>query len=162
MPLDLARTAPSVAVVTRRFKAPPERVFEAHVNPDLIRRWMVGPDGWSMPVCVNEAVPGGAIRYEWRDDATGAGFSATGHFVALDRPRRIVHVERMHLGPDGPDPTPDNHCETVFAPDGTGTLMTLTMTLPDAASLDAMLATGMTDGMEQGYARIDAMEAVAA
>ncbi len=47
-----------------------------------------------------------------------------------------------------PDTTPDNHVETLFEPDGQGTLMTMRMTLPDAATREAMLATGMDDGME--------------
>jgi hypothetical protein len=66
---------------------------------------------------------------------------------------RIVHVERMHM----PDPTPDNRVETRFAPDGSGTLMTMRMTLPDAATRTAMLSTGMETGMEASYARLDSM-----
>ena len=65
--------------------------------------------------------------------------------------RRIVHIERMFL----PDPTPDSHVETTFAPDGTGTLLTMIMTLPDAATREIMLATGMEDGMETSYARLE-------
>ena len=57
----------------------------------------------------------------------------------------------MHL----PDPTPDNHVDTTFEPDGTGTLMTMRMTLPDAATREAMLATGMDRGMEASYARME-------
>ncbi len=58
-----------------------------------------------------------------------------------------------------PDRNPDNHVTTLFAPDGAGgTVMTMTMTVPDAETRAAMIATGMTDGMEQSYyARIDAM-----
>jgi hypothetical protein len=59
----------------------------------------------------------------------------------------------MHL----PDPTPDNHVETRFEPDGSGTLMTMRMTLPDAQTRTAMLATGMDQGMEASYARLEAM-----
>jgi uncharacterized protein YndB with AHSA1/START domain len=59
----------------------------------------------------------------------------------------------MHL----PDPTPDNHIETTFEPDGTGTLMTMRMTLPDAQTRAAMLATGMERGMEASYARLENM-----
>jgi uncharacterized protein YndB with AHSA1/START domain len=158
MPLDVERTSPTTLKVTRRFAAPPEKVFEAHVDPALIPRWMTGPGGWSMPVCINDARPGGAFRYEWRGDESGQGFSATGEFLEVERPRRIVHVERMHLGPDGPDPTPDNRCETLFEPDGAGgTRFTLTMSLPSPEALDAMVATGMTDGMEVSYAQLDAL-----
>jgi hypothetical protein len=66
---------------------------------------------------------------------------------------RIVHVERMHL----PDPTPDDHVETRFDAKGTGTLMTLRMTLPDAQTCAAMLATGMEHGMETSYRRLESM-----
>jgi uncharacterized protein YndB with AHSA1/START domain len=103
-----------------------------------------------MPVCINEAKPGGKIRYEW-SDGKGGGFFLTGEIVELDPPHRIVHVERMHL----PDPTPDNHIVTTFTADGSGTLMTMRMTLPDAETRKAMLATGMEHGMEASYARLE-------
>ena len=59
----------------------------------------------------------------------------------------------MHL----PDPTPDNHVETTFAQEANGTLMTMRMTLPDADTRAAMLATGMEHGMEASYARLEAV-----
>ncbi len=139
-------------VVTRRFAAPPEAVYRAHTEPSIIQRWMLGPDGWTMPVCICDARPGGKIRYEWAD-GKGGGFSLTGEFITLEPFRRIVHVERMHL----PDPTPDNHIETVFAPDGDGTLMTMRMTVPDSDTRTAMLATGMEHGMEASYARMESV-----
>src|SRR5436305_5892063 len=83
----------------------------------------------------------------------GNGFPITGEFIELAPFRRIVHVERMHL----PDATPDNHVETRFEPDGTGTLMTMRMTLPDAQTRAKMLATGMEHGMEASYARLETM-----
>ena len=139
-------------VVTRRFAAPPEAVYRAHTEPKLIQKWMLGPDGWTMPVCVCEARSGGQIRYEWAD-GKGGGFYLTGEFVELVPFSRIVHVERMHL----PDPSPDNHVETRFEPDGSGTLMTMQMTLPDAQTRAAMLASGMEHGMEASYVRLEAM-----
>lgn len=139
-------------VVTRRFAASPESVYRAHTESATIQRWMLGPEGWSMPVCICEAKPGGKIRYEW-SDGKGAGFYLTGEFVELEPFRRIVHVERMHL----PDPTPDNHIETTFVPDGDGTLMTMRMTLPDAKTREAMLATGMEHGMEASYVRLESL-----
>ena len=141
-------------IVTRRFAAPPAAVYRAHTEPALIQKWLLGPAGWTMPVCVNDARPGGKIRYEW-SDGNGGGFALTGEYVELTPHSRIVHVERMHL----PDPTPDNHVETTFAPDGAGTLMTMRMTLPDATTRAAMLATGMEHGMEDSYARLEELTA---
>ena len=77
----------------------------------------------------------------------------TGEYLELEPFSRIVHVGRMHL----PDTTPDNHIETRFAADDTGTLMTMRMTLPDAQARSAMVATGMEHGMEASYVRLESM-----
>ncbi len=148
--LTLSTEGDRHVVVTRRFAAPPELVYRAHTDTELIKQWMLGPDGWTMPVCINDAKPGGTIRFEWTD-GQGGGFYLTGEYIALEPFSRIVHVERMHL----PDPTPDNHIETRFDPDGTGTLMTMRMTLPNAETRAAMLSTGMEHGMEASYARLE-------
>jgi len=139
-------------VVTRRFAASPEAVYRAHTEAELVQKWLLGPEGWTMPVCINEPRPGGKIRYEW-SDGKGGGFYVTGEFIELVPFSRIVHVERMHL----PDPTPDNHIETTFVPDGSGTLMTMRMTLPNAETRAAMLASGMEHGMEASYVRLETM-----
>ncbi len=137
-------------IVTRRFAASPQAVYRAHTDPKLIQQWMLGPEGWTMPVCVSEARPGGKIRFEW-SNGKGEGFYLTGEYVELEPYNKIVHVERMHL----PGPTPDNHVETRFEADGEGTLMTMKMTLPDAKTREAMLATGMEHGMEASYVRLE-------
>jgi len=139
-------------VITRHFDAPPEAVYRAHTDARLVQQWVLGPEGWTMPVCINDPRPGGRIRYEWKHPSKG-GFYLTGEFVELKPYSKIVHVERMHL----PDPTPDNHVETRFEPEGTGTLMTMRMTLPDAQTRAAMLATGMERGMEASYVRLESM-----
>jgi uncharacterized protein YndB with AHSA1/START domain len=95
---------------------------------------------------------GGKIRYDL-SDGKGGGFHLTGEYLELIPFSRIVHVERMHL----PKPTPDNRVETRFEQDATGTLMTMRMTLPDAETRAAMLATGMEHGMEASYVRLEAM-----
>ncbi|MCB9559768.1 MAG: SRPBCC domain-containing protein [Kofleriaceae bacterium] len=148
--MTLATEGDRTIVVTRRFAAPPDAVYRAHTDPELVQQWLLGPEGWTMPVCRIEARPGGAIRYEWAD-GKGHGFYLTGELVELDPPHRIVHVERMHL----PDPTPDNHVVTTFVADGDGTMMTMRMSLPDPETRKAMLATGMEHGMEASYQRLE-------
>ena len=150
--LSLRTDGERFVIVTRRFKVSPEAVYRAHIEPKIMQKWLLGPPGWTMPVCISEAKPGGKLRCEWTD-GKGGDFYLTGEYVTLEPFRRIVHIERMHL----PDPTPDNHVETVFEPDGTGTLMTMRMTLPNAEARAAMLATGMEEGMEASYARLDGM-----
>ena len=150
--LTLKAEGDTQIVVTRRFNAKPEAIYRAHTEPELIQKWLLGPDGWTMPVCISEARPGGKIRYEW-SDGKGGGFHLTGEYLELIPFSRIVHVERMHL----PKPTPDNHVETRFEQDATGTLMTMRMTLPDAETRAVMLATDMEHGMEASYVRLEAM-----
>ena len=88
-------------IVTRHFNASPEAVYRAHTEPELIQKWLLGPEGWTMPVCINEARPGGRFRYEW-SNGKGGHFYITGELVELEPNRKIVHIERMHL----PDATP--------------------------------------------------------
>jgi uncharacterized protein YndB with AHSA1/START domain len=140
-------------VITRRFAASPEAVYRAHTDPKIVQKWLLGPDGWTMPVCDLDARAGGKFRYEWKNDANGQGFYITGEFVELTPSSKIVHIERMFL----PERTPDNHVETRFDSDGTGTLMTMRMTLPDAGTVKAMLSSGMDKGMEDSYVRLEGM-----
>jgi uncharacterized protein YndB with AHSA1/START domain len=150
--LTLTTDGDRFLVASRWFRAPPEAVYRAHTEPRLLQKWLLGPDGWTMPVCVCEAKPGGKIRYEW-SNAKGGSFYQTGEFLELEPYRRIVHVERMFL----PERTPDNHVETTFEAERGGTLMTMRMSLPDAATRAAMLASGMEHGMEASYARLESM-----
>ena len=151
--MTLATEGDTHVVVTRHFAATPEALYRAHTDPALIQKWMLGPEGWTMPVCIIEPWPGGKCRFEWAD-GSGRGFYLTGEFIEAQPYTRIVHVERMHLPVAV---TPDNHVETLFEPNGTGTLMTMRMTLPDAATRTAMLATGMERGMEASYVRLEEM-----
>jgi uncharacterized protein YndB with AHSA1/START domain len=155
--LTLETVGETEVLVTRHFAASPEAVYRAHTDPKLIQQWLLGPEGWTMPVCINEGRPGGKIRYEWAKEGA-TGFYITGEILEVGPGHRIVHVERMHL----PDPTPENRIETRFDGDGEGTLMTMRMTLPDAATRKMMLGTGMDKGMEMSYVRLEELLGVRA
>ncbi len=136
--------------LVRRFAAPPAFVYRAHVEPELMQRWMTGPEGWTMTECRIDARAGGSMYCAWAHPEEG-GFHLTAEFVAVEPNQRIEHVERMHL----PDPTPDNHIVTTFETEGDGTLLTVRMTLPDAEARQAMLDFGAVEGMEVSYARLE-------
>ena len=151
-PLQLALEGDTHVIVTRNFAAPPEHVYRAHLEPELIRQWMLGMEGWSMPLCETESRVGGKFRFEF-DDGEGGGFAISGEYLALEPSQMIEHIERMHM----PDATPDNHIVTRFETAGDGTLLTMRMTLPDAGSRQEMLDMGVADGMEESYAKLDAI-----
>ena len=148
--LTLTTEADKHVVITRHFAATPEAVYRAHTEPAIIQKWLLGPDGWTMPVCINEARPGGKFRYEW-SNGKGGDFYITGELLELEPYSRIVHIERMFL----PDPTPDSHVETRFDPDGAGTLLTMRITLPNSETRTQMLSSGMEHGLEASYVRLE-------
>src|SRR5271168_4251663 len=154
--LTLTTEGDKHVIIIRHFAATPEAVYRAHTEPAIIQKWLLGPDGWTMPVCINEARPGGNFRYEW-SNGKGGDFYITGELLELEPYSRIVHVERMHLPHPMNAPTPDNHVETRFEPDGSGTLMTMRMTLPDSTTRAQMLKTGMEHGMEASYVRLESI-----
>lgn len=138
---------------SRHIKGSPEQVFRCHTDADLIPKWMLGLDGWTMPICISEAHPGGRFHYEWAKD--GGGFYATGEYIAVTPFSRLEHVERMFL----PERTPENRIITEFTPEGAGTRLTTRMILASKADRDIVLASGMTEGYEELYARLDSLTA---
>jgi len=150
--LKLDLTGNGSAVVTRRFAATPAQVFRAHIEPDLLRQWMGVIDGWVMTKCVSDGRPGGQIDHEWKGPE-GEVLRITGAYEVVTPHSEIRHVERWHF----PEPTPDNKCHTTFEDKDGGTLLTVRMQLPDEASLQAMLETGMEQGMEESFGRIDGL-----
>lgn len=138
--------------ITRAFDAPRELIWRAHTEPELMRRWLLGPDGWRMSVCEIDPTPGGAYRYRWEPEAgvEGEAFGFEGETVVSDPPRRAVTTEAM----SGTDFPPTVNDMTLDEVDGV-TLLTLLITYADLAQRDAILATGMTDGMEASYARLE-------
>ncbi len=148
MKLDCKEVGERELHFTRRFNAPPERVFAAHTDPALIQQWMLGPDGWTMPECRSEAKIGGTYKFTWSNGEES--FSVTGEYLDLDPPNRIVHTEDWGSGDMG-----YSTITTTFEPEGEGTLMTLVVVYPDAEARALALTTGMTEGMEDSYARLD-------
>ncbi|UWF77621.1 MULTISPECIES: SRPBCC family protein [Microbacterium] len=138
--------------ITRLVDGPRDMVWRAHTDPDLIRRWMLGPDGWEMTECEVGLAAGDRYRTSWAPvgDTEGEPFGFEGEMLLVDAPRRAVQLERMQ-GTDGPDVLNDIN---FYEEDG-ATLITVLMEFPDAETRDAILATGMADGMEASYSRLE-------
>ena len=133
--------------ITRLIDGPRELVWRAHHEPDLLKTWLLGPDGWQLIECE----VGDAYRYVWQqgdDEASRFGFE--GETVLSAPTWREVTTERM-IGMEGPTTLNDLQ---LYEEDG-ATLLTLVIEYPDATTRDMILATGMTDGMEASYARLE-------
>lgn len=144
------------ARVTRVIRGTADQVWRAHHEAELLRRWMLGPDGWEMPVCEPASEPGQRYRYEWAEIGGEQRFGFTGEFVEGERPYRAVTTEAMWT-PDDPEAanSPSTLNELTLTPVEGGTLLTCVITYPDAATREMVLATGMVDGMETSYARLE-------
>ena len=94
MPSRIEVTTPSDREVrtSRSFKAPRTLVWDCHTQPDLIRKWMLGPPGWSMPVCSIDLKVGGKYRYVL-EGPNGMTMGFGGHYVEIVYPERIVTKE---------------------------------------------------------------------
>lgn len=126
------------------------QVWRAHNDAELMKKWLLGPDGWTMPVCEIAAKIGDSYRYEWENEATGDRFGFTGELLESEEPYRTVTTEAM-IGMD----FPATLNELTLTPVEGGTLLSLVITYANAEQRDAVLATGMTDGMETSYARLE-------
>lgn len=140
--------------VSRVIRGSVEQVWAAHHDPALLRQWLLGPDGWSMPTCETATEVGQTYRYVWQEEASGQSFGATGELLEVTAPYRAVTTEQMY-GDVIPDDAPSTRNELTLTPIESGTLMSIVLTYPDAKTRDTVLATGMVDGMETSYARLE-------
>jgi uncharacterized protein YndB with AHSA1/START domain len=143
--------------VTRVFDAPRALLFACHTDPALVPRWLLGPPGWTMPVCEIDLRVGGRYRYVWRGDADGEAFGFRGEYREVVAPARVVHTE----WPDGTDggPGAEALCTLELTEADGRTTLTHTMRFPTRALRDQALASGMTDGMGASYTQLAALAA---
>lgn len=136
-------------VMTRSVDASVDIVWRAWTDPALIVRWMLGPDGWTMPVCEMPQQAGERWRYVWQKGDGGSRMEMTGLVVEWDPPHRLVTTERW--GPEWPETINT----VVLSALGKHTLVTHTMRFPSKAARDEAMKTGMADGLEQSFQRLN-------
>jgi uncharacterized protein YndB with AHSA1/START domain len=137
--------------ITRLVEGPRELVWRAHNEPELMKQWLLGPDGWEMTECVVATEVGQTYRNSWAPtgDTEGEPFGFEGEALLIDAPKRSVQTERM-IGM----PVETLNDLNLYEEDG-ATLITLYIEYPDKETRDMILATGMADGMETSYARLE-------
>jgi uncharacterized protein YndB with AHSA1/START domain len=142
-------TAPSdqEIVMVRDLEAPRRLVFEAWTNPRHLPHWMLGPAGWTMPVCEIDLRPGGAWRFLWRH-SDGRKMEMRGMYREIAPPERLVSTESW--GGDWPETL---NTLTLSEEDGKTTI-TLEVLYPSKEARDAALRTGMGKGVSHSFDRL--------
>src|SRR5262249_27723489 len=100
--LEVALPSDREVLVTRAFDAPRDMVWDAHTKPELVRRWMLGPPGWDMPVCEIDLRVGGKYRHVWRNQADGTSFGMGGVYSEVTPVSKLVATERFDGDMMGP------------------------------------------------------------
>lgn len=136
--------------VSRVIRGTADQVWRAHHEPALMQQWLLGPDGWTMPVCQVAARVGERYRYEWASADESQRFGFEGELLESSAPTRAVTTEQM-IGTDGPATRNELTLTTVQG----GTLLSIVITYPNKELRDMILGTGMTLGMEASYARLE-------
>jgi uncharacterized protein YndB with AHSA1/START domain len=144
-------------VVNRSFAAPRALVWDCHTKPELVKQWLLGPPNWTMPLCEIDLRVGGRYRYEWRHES-GERMGLSGIYREIAVPSRIVANESFDQDWTGGETL----VTSAFAESHGRTTLTMTVRYSSKDARDAALKTGMTDGMEQSYTKLDAFLAAAA
>ncbi|PYO59365.1 MAG: ATPase [Gemmatimonadetes bacterium] len=148
--LKLTTPSDREIAMTRVFDAPRQLVFDAHTKPDLVRQWLLGPPGWSMPVCEMDVRVGGKYRYVWRHDREGTEMGMGGVYREIVAPERIVNTEKF-------DESwyPGQAVDTLVLVEQRGkTTLTLTVRYESWEARDAVLKSGMESGVAASYDRL--------
>jgi uncharacterized protein YndB with AHSA1/START domain len=134
--------------IVREFDAPPEKVFRAHVDPELVTQWL-GPRDLVMTVDHWDCRTGGSYRYLHTREGEEYGFHGCFHEV---RPGEVIVQTFTFEGiPDGVALE-----RLVFEDIGGGrTRLTGTSLVDSFEDRDAFLASGMDVGVNEGYERLD-------
>jgi uncharacterized protein YndB with AHSA1/START domain len=133
--------------VTRVVDAPRRLVWDAWTSPEHLPRWMLGPEGWSMPVCEVDLRPDGAWHFVWRR-ADGSQMEMRGSYREVVPPERVVSTESW--GGDWPETV-----NTLTLTEEAGrTTVTIRILYPSKEARDAALKTGMKEGMAMSFDRL--------
>src|SRR5258705_7159856 len=137
-------------VMTRVFDAPRNLVFDAFTKPELVKRWLLGPDGWSMPVCEIDLKVGGAYRYVWRRDTDGTEMGMGGVYREIVPNQKIVTTEKFDQAW-----YPGEAVGTLVLTEQAGkTTITQTVLYHSREARDGVLKSGMESGVSRSYDRL--------
>lgn len=134
--------------IVREFDAPPEKVFRAHTDPDLIVQWL-GPRRHEMVIDHFDCRTGGSYRYVHRSDGNEYGFFGSFHVV-----RPLTEIVQTFTYEGVAEQVALEQARFEELGDGR-TRLVVTSLVDSFASRDAFVASGMEGGVREGYERLD-------
>ena len=149
--LKLTTSGDRDLVMTRVFDAPRKLVYDAHTKPELVRQWLLGPPGWTMPVCEMDVRVGGKYRWVWRHDTNGTEMGMGGVYREVKAPERLVSTERF----DDAWYPGESLNTLVLVEQGGWTTLTQTGRYESREARDAVIKSGMEKGVAASYDRLD-------
>lgn len=151
-PAEASKPSDTQVLVKRSFDAPAELVWQAYTEPALLRRWLLGMPGWSLPVCEMDVRVGGKYRWRWRYDEDGKEFGFSGVFQEVAPHSKLVHTQIYESSDLQHSMGKDSSVVSVAFVEVSGvTHVATTITYASKEDRDAAFSTGMTDGMELSY-----------
>lgn len=138
--------------ITRIFNAPRGLVFDAFTKPELLKRWLHGPEGWQLVHCEIDLRVGGKTRYEWQH-RDGRSMGMSGEYREIDKPARLVATELFDEDWTGGEAVGT----LVFSEREGKTTAAQTMLYASRAARDGAAGSGMEHGMEASYQHLDTL-----
>lgn len=148
-PLDEFSTpTPTSIRVVRTFDAPVDLVWRAHTEPELVKQWMTGPEGHTLPVCEIDFRVGGSARYVWKNPEFEMGMTA--EFKEIVEHQRVVYTERYDSWPEGATTV-----TATFVQDGSTTTITVDIEYLTQEARDLAMQPGFEEGFAASYEQLD-------
>jgi uncharacterized protein YndB with AHSA1/START domain len=148
--LEITTPSEREIAFTRSFNAPRQLVFDAWTKPELLKRWLYGPNGWSLATCEVELRVGGRYRYVWHH-TNGNEMGMGGIYKEVAPPERLVNTQLFDQ-----DWTGGEAVGTLVLTEKDGKTITVnTVLYASKQARDGALSTPMADGMEMGYVRME-------
>jgi uncharacterized protein YndB with AHSA1/START domain len=133
-----------VLTMVRKYPVPPERIFAGWTEPELVNQWLFGgPRSERHETEIDFRVGG---KWQVADVRKGKTYTATGTYLEIEPPRRLVLTVGMpQFGPN------EDTLTVELAAEGEGTVMTFTQAGTDIADELGKLVEGKRSASEMGW-----------
>jgi uncharacterized protein YndB with AHSA1/START domain len=151
-PIKIQKIGELEIEITRSFDAPRQMVFDCFIKPELLRKWMIGPDGWSFTECKVDLRVRGKFRFVWQN-TEGLKMGVSGVYKEVRSPEKLVHTELVEPGPANAETVATLSLEEMNGK----TFMRNSVRYQSNSLRDAAWNHNLEEGMAFGYHRLETL-----